>query len=54
VNRFIALINIFTQLAGLGPLLDLPGLGADAAAALQSVNDSVTALQQLRATIPVS
>jgi hypothetical protein len=53
VNRLIALINVFAQLAGLGPLPDLPDLGRDAQAALQPVADTVTALTRLRNTIPV-
>ena len=53
VNRLIALLNVFAQLAGLGPLPDLSSLGSDAAAALQPLEDTVHALQQIRAAIPV-
>ena len=53
VNRLIALINVFAQLAGLGPLPDLSNLGTDAAAALQGLDDTVRALQEFRSTIPV-
>ena len=53
VNRLIALVNVFAQLAGLGPLPDLSNLGSDAAAALQPLEDTVKALQQIRAAIPV-
>ncbi len=52
VNRLIALINVFTQLAGLGPLPDLSKLGTDAAAALRELADTVRALQEIRAAIP--
>lgn len=52
VNRLISLINVFAQLAGLGPLPDLSDLGTDAAAALQGLDDTVKALQEIRATIP--
>jgi len=53
VNRLIALVNVFSRLAGLGPLPDFSGLGSDAAAALQPLEDTVQALQQIRAAIPV-
>ncbi len=53
VNRLIVLVNVFAQLAGLGPLPDLSSLGSDAAAALQPLEDTVKALQQIRAAIPV-
>jgi hypothetical protein len=53
VNRLIALINVFAQLAGLGPLPDLSNLGSDAAAALRALDDTVQALQEIRAAIPV-
>jgi hypothetical protein len=53
VNRLIALVNVFAQLAGLGPLPDLSNLGDDAAAALQPLEDTVKTLQQIRAAIPV-
>ncbi|MGH9884452.1 MAG: hypothetical protein ACREBE_02920, partial [bacterium] len=53
VNRLIAVINVFAQLAGLGPLPDLSNLGTDAAAALRSLDDTVKALQEIRAAIPV-
>jgi len=53
VNRLIALINVFCQLAGLGPLPDLSDLGRDAQAALGPLNDTVKALTELRKTIPV-
>jgi hypothetical protein len=53
VNRLIALINVFAQLAGLGPLPDLSNLGTDAAAALQGLDATVKALQEIRAAIPV-
>jgi hypothetical protein len=53
VNRLIALVNVFAQLAGLGPLPDLSSLGSDAAAALQPLEDTIQALQQIRAAIPV-
>jgi hypothetical protein len=52
VNRLIALVNVFAQLAGLGPLPDLSGLGKDAAAALGPLEDTAQALQQVRAAIP--
>ncbi len=52
VNRFIALVNVLGQLAGLGPLPDLSALGTDAAAALQPISDTAKLLQQLRAAIP--
>ena len=53
VNRLIALVNVFAQLAGLGPLPELSGLGSDAAAALQPLEDAVKTLQRIRAAIPV-
>jgi hypothetical protein len=53
VNRLIALVNVFAQLVGLGPLPDLANLGSDAAAALQPIEDTVKLLQQIRGTIPV-
>lgn len=53
VNRIIALINVFAQLAGLGPLPDMSSLGTDAAAALRRLDETVTALQEIRAAIPV-
>jgi hypothetical protein len=53
VNRLIAVVNVFAQLAGLGPLPDLSNLGTDAAAALQPIEDAVQLLQQIRAAIPV-
>ena len=52
VNRLIALINVFAQLAGLGPLPDLSSLGTDAAAALRALDDTVNALQEIRAALP--
>jgi hypothetical protein len=53
VNRLIALINVFTQLAGLGPLPNLSDLGRDAQAALKPLDDTVKALTSLRNTLPV-
>lgn len=53
VNRFIALLNVFGQLAGLGPLPALSSLGADPAAALPPIADTAKLLQQLRAAIPL-
>ena len=53
VNRLIALLNVFTQLVGLGPLPKLSSLGRDAAAALRPLEDTVKVLTDLRATIPV-
>src|SRR6185503_340774 len=53
VNRLIALINVFAQLVGLGPLPDLSNLGTDASAALRGLDDTVKALQEIRAAIPV-
>jgi hypothetical protein len=53
VNRLIALINVFAELAGLGPLPGLANLGSDAAAALQPLEDAVKALQQIRGVIQV-
>jgi len=53
VNRLIALINVFAQLAGLGPLPDLSNLGTDAAAALHGLDATLKALQEIRAAIPV-
>jgi hypothetical protein len=53
VNRLIALVNMFAQLAGLGPLPDLSSLGSDAAEALQPLEDTVKVLQQVRTAIPV-
>jgi hypothetical protein len=53
VNRFIALLNVLGQLAGLGPLPTLSDLGVDPAAALQPIADTTKLLQQLRAAIPV-
>jgi hypothetical protein len=53
VNRLIALINVFAQLVGLGPLPDLSNLGTDAAAALRTLDDAVKALQEIHAAIPV-
>jgi hypothetical protein len=41
VNRLIALINVFTELVGLGPLPDLSNLGRDAEAALKPLDDTV-------------
>jgi hypothetical protein len=53
VNRLIALVNVFAQLAGLGPLPDLSSLGTDAAAALQGLDHTLNALQEIRAAISV-
>jgi hypothetical protein len=53
VNRLIALVNVFAQLAGLGLLPELSSLGSDAAAALGPLEDTAQALQQIRAAIPV-
>lgn len=53
MDRLIALINVFTELVGLGPLPDLSSLGSDAAAALQPLENTVRTLQQIRAAIPV-
>lgn len=53
VNRLIALINAFCELAGLGPLPSLSNLGTDAADALQFVDDTVAELQLVRAGIPL-
>jgi hypothetical protein len=53
VNRLIALINVFSELAGLGPLPDLSELGRDAQAALEPLDEIVRVLKDLRATIPV-
>ena len=53
VNRFIGLLNMLGQLAGLGPLPTLSDLGADPAAALQPIADAATLLRQLRAAIPL-
>jgi hypothetical protein len=53
VNRLIALINVFTELVGLGPLPDLSNLGSDAEAALKPLDDTVKVLTDLRAAIPV-
>jgi hypothetical protein len=53
VNRLIAVVNVFCTLAGLGPLPDLANLGSDAAAALQPLEDTVTALKQIRNAIPI-
>lgn len=53
VNRLIALINVFAQLVGLGPLPDLSNLGTDAAVALRGLDDTLKALQEIRAAIPV-
>lgn len=53
VNRLIALVNVFAQLAGLGPLPELPSLGSDAAASLQLLEGAVQALQRIRDAIPV-
>jgi hypothetical protein len=53
VNRLIALINVFAQLAGLGPLPNLSNLGSDAAAALRGLDDVVRALREIREAIPL-
>jgi hypothetical protein len=53
VNRLIALLNVFTQLVGLGPLPNLSSLGRDAAPALQPLEDTVKSLMQIRDTIPI-
>jgi len=53
VNRLIALINVFTELVGLGRLPDLANLGRDAEAALKPLDDTVKALTDLRAAIPL-
>jgi hypothetical protein len=53
VNRLIALLNVFTQLVGLGLLPNLSSLGSDATAALQLLEDTVKILKQIRDTIPV-
>lgn len=53
VNRLIALVNVFAQLAGLGTLPELSGLGSDAAAALGPLEGAVKALQRIRGAIPV-
>ncbi len=53
VNRLIAVVNVFAQLVGLGPLPELADLGTDAAAALQPIDDTVRTLRQIRTAIPV-
>ncbi|HEX7839684.1 MAG TPA: hypothetical protein VF469_19550 [Kofleriaceae bacterium] len=53
VNRMISLVNVFAQLAGLGPLPELSSLGSEAAAALGPLEDAVKALQRIRDAIPV-
>lgn len=53
VNRLVALVNVFTQLVGLGGLPDLSNLGRDAAAALQPLQETARTLKQIRDTIPV-
>jgi hypothetical protein len=53
VNRLIALVNVFCELAGVGPLPDLSDLGHDAQAALQPLDDVVRTLKQIRGAIPV-
>lgn len=53
VNRLIALINVFAQLAGLRPLPDLSDLGRDAQAAIAPLEELVTNLKDIRAAIPV-
>jgi len=52
VNRLIALINVFAELAGLGPLPDLSDLGRDAQAALKPLDEVVRVLKEIRAAIP--
>ncbi len=53
VNRLIALINVFMELAGLGKLPDLSDLGTNAEAALAPIEQMVKTLKQARASIPV-
>jgi hypothetical protein len=53
VNRLIALINVFCQLAGLGPLPGLSDLGRDVQAALAPLEETARRLRQLRDAIPI-
>jgi hypothetical protein len=52
VNRLIAIINMFMQLAGLPPLPDLSNLGSDAQQALSGLDAVVNTLKQARSAIP--
>lgn len=53
VNRLVAIINIFMELAGLGKLPDLANLGTDAQQALGVLDGVVDTLKQARSAIPV-
>jgi hypothetical protein len=53
VNRLVALVNVFAELAGLGPLPGLGDLGHDVQVALASVNETTNALREARAAIPL-
>jgi hypothetical protein len=53
VNRLIAIINIFAELAGLPKLPDLTDLGSDAQQALRALDGVVNTLKQARSAIPV-
>jgi hypothetical protein len=53
VNRLVAIINIFMELAGLGKLPDLANLGTEAQQALGVIDGVVDTLKQARAAIPV-
>jgi hypothetical protein len=54
VNRFIALINVFGQLAGLGTLPGIEDLGTDLEAGLTRLDALAAQLHALLATLPVS
>ena len=52
VNRLIAIINMFMELAGLPKLPDLANLGSDAEQALSALDGVVNTLKAARSAIP--
>lgn len=52
LNRLVALLNLFLQLAGLPPIPDLKNLGDDAEAALAPLDAAIESLKTVRAGLP--
>jgi hypothetical protein len=52
LNRLVALLNLFLQLAGLSPIPDFKNLGDDAEAALAPLDAVIDSLKTIRAGLP--
>jgi hypothetical protein len=52
LNRLVALLNLFLQLAGLSPIPDFKNLGDDAEAALAPLDAVIDSLKTVRAGLP--